>query len=69
MGLTVVCAWCRSLMRPGSSSNRISHGICCNCEPKIDRRQGWCPACHDAGLLGCACTCGGGVFTRTEEPQ
>lgn len=46
------CAWCGSLMRVGSVGAATSHGMCTDCEARIEMRWGNLP--HSRTLAGIA---------------
>ena len=37
--LRLVCAWCQLVLREGTPSARISHGICAACERRLLLRE------------------------------
>lgn len=52
--LTVVCAWCQTVMRQGTSA-RVSHGLCARCaDTMLDDSMVVCPACGGSGNAACA---------------
>jgi len=35
--MRVICAWCKKIIKEGSTENGISHGICVECKKGCDK--------------------------------